>query len=51
MKTRITITIDPKLLAQLQEKAEKERRSVSSMIEFIIAKDLKKSLSKQERNI
>jgi hypothetical protein len=36
MKTRITITIDPEVLERVKALADRERRSVSSMIEVLL---------------
>ena len=44
MATRILgIRIDPKMLKQLQEKAEKDDRTVSDYVRLLIKKDLKES--------
>ena len=43
LKEKISITIDSDLLAKLREKAEEDDRSVSSFINLILKKYLKKT--------
>lgn len=43
MKKRICITIEPKLLAEAKKQAEKEYRTLTSLIEIALIEHLKKS--------
>lgn len=46
MKERISMTIDGKILKSLRSQAKKERRTVSSMIEYAIEQYLDKQKNK-----
>jgi len=43
MKERLTVSLDPDVLAKLRVMAERERRSISSMVEVILDKALNPS--------
>lgn len=48
MKQSISITIDDKLIEELDRLAEKERRSRSNMIEILIEKQMEEDKSKDQ---
>ena len=48
MKESITITIDPEILERIQNLADRERRSVSSMIEVLLDKSSKTAIMYSE---
>ena len=46
MKDKITITLDAEVLQYLQEKAESDSRSISSLVNKIVKDDMQKAKSK-----
>jgi metal-responsive CopG/Arc/MetJ family transcriptional regulator len=47
-KTRITISVDKEFYKEIKEQAEKEMRSVSSLVNYVVAKYLEEQKNEQK---